>query len=501
MGTLKKRYFYKIGAGFFSVASLGVIQALALRGLGPASYGIFDFLNTFYIQVITFLDMGLSDCVYTKLSKRPHEEGLVASYALFVLTACTAIAAFTLGAVVTPLASSLWPGIPERFVIMGASLGIFTWISSALNKTVDAYGLTVEAEIGRVIQKVMGMMMLGLLVWTGTLTLESFFCYWIFLMAFLGAAFVWVNRRGGHPFPRSLSLAPMERSAYAAEFYAYSHPLFVHAAVTFATGFLGRWLLQRFSGSVEQAMFGLAEQMSSMCALSVRVMAPLLLREFSIAHHSGDRAGMADVFRRRIPVLQSVTIYFSCFTAFHSATVVRLLGGEAYAAGQAAAAIMSIAAIPMTGALMYGTILLANGRTDLYRNVGITVMLFGAALNLGLLAPASSGGLHLGSVGLAAQALGVNIIAAGVLLILAVRSLELSFLPYVGRQAVSFAILFAAAGGSRWISILLNEAGLPMLPAFLAAGLLYTGAVALLVRAVPRVFGLEDGIDIITKLR
>lgn len=122
MATLTQRYSFKLGAGFISVASLGLIQALALRSLGPNLYGTFDFLNTFFIQVMTFVDLGTSDCFYTQISKRPREAALVAFYWTFVLAVCACVLVLTMAAVWSPAGAFLWPAISPRFVIMGAML-------------------------------------------------------------------------------------------------------------------------------------------------------------------------------------------------------------------------------------------------------------------------------------------------------------------------------------------------------------------------------------------
>lgn len=497
MNSVRNRYLYKLGAGFFSVASLGAIQALALRALGPSVYGVFDFLNTFNTQAITLLDLGTSDCFYTKLSKRPGETSLVVFYGRFVLSVCALFLLLTLLAVLTPAGSWIWPGVPRQFVLLGAGMGALLWMSTVLNKAADAYGLTIDAERCRVIQKVVGVLLLAVLVWVNRVTLAVFFGYWYALTLFLMAAFALVSVRGGHTLSPALSLSKAQARGYALEFYEFSHPLLLHALATFAAGILGRWLLLRYSGSAEQALFGLAEQISSMCALGVSVMTPLLLRELAISHHEGGQAAMAGVILRRVPILGALTAFLACFTALHAGPVARLLGGDAYAPGSAAVMLMSFSAVFRGGAVMFGAVLLASGRTALYRNVGIVVMTGGAVLNCYLLAPVSVGGLHLGAAGLAAQALAAQFVTALILQALAARSANLSFVRQFGRGAGAFCAMLCVALASRGLSLRLEAAGAPMLWAFLAAGVFYCAVVAALAAAAPRVFGFERRSDII----
>ena len=493
MDSLKKRYFYKLGAGFFSTASLGAIQALVLRALGPMGYGDFNFLNTFFIQVITFLDMGTADGFYTKLSKRPKETGLVAFYYIFIVSSCIGILVLTFLACASPYAGLIWPGQQARYVVMGAVLGILTWMHLVLNKSSDAYGLTVPAEAGRVIQKVIGIVLLALLVWFHRLTLTSFFIFWYLLMAFLGMYFIWVNRRHGYPLPSSFRLRPDQFKSYASEFYSYGHPLAVHGAVAFITAILGRWLLQHFSGSVQQAYFGLSYQIANACFLGVRLMAPLLMREFSLLHQKRDIPEMAALFRKHIPLLFSVTAYFACFIALQSDTVIRILGGSAYAEAGTAVMLMSLSSIHQTYGLLSGSVFLATGRTKLYRNVGIFTMLAGLALNYFLLAPASAGGLHLGATGFALQTLVTQFVGVNVQLYLNAKYLRLPFLRYVGHQVASFSVLLALAYAARTFADALVGQGPLWIAGFVLAGVFYTVAAGALAWTWPRLFGLTSG--------
>ena len=49
------------------------------RMLGPANYGSYSFLKSFFTQVVNFFDSGISAGFYSKLSQRPDKPGCPAS--------------------------------------------------------------------------------------------------------------------------------------------------------------------------------------------------------------------------------------------------------------------------------------------------------------------------------------------------------------------------------------------------------------------------------------
>lgn len=436
--------------------------------------------------------MGTSDGFYTKLSKRPRETDLVSFYLIFMGFACISVLALTIISCATPVAGFIWPGQQSRYIIMGAILGCLSWAIFVLNKSTDAYGLTVPSEVSRIIQKGLGIILLLPIVWLNRLNLTSYFGYWYVLMLFLGASFVWINARHGHPFPKNFLLPLSRFKNYASEFYRFSSPLATYSAVAFATGIIGRWLLQIFSGSVQQAFFGLSFQISTLCVVCVASMAPLLMREFSIAHQNLDLSEMASLFRKHIPLLYSVTAYFSCFVAFQSDVIVRLIGGRGYAGASTAVMLMSLSSIHQTYGQLSGSVFFASGRTHHYRNVGIATMLAGLVMNYFLLAPARAGGLHLGATGLALQTLATQFASVNIQLYLNSKFLRLPFLRYLGHQMGSLAIFLAVAYVARVLANTMLDPQVFWVACFLLAGIFYTAAVGILAWKLPRLFGLKS---------
>jgi len=161
--SFKKRYLSKLSANIVGLGVNLVTQAIIPRGLGPRAYGDFNFLSNFFNQVVGFLDMGTSIGFYTKLSQRQQEFGLVSFYLSFMGIVSFLLLIITGFIIVSGTYTSLLPDQVPFFIYLSVIWGILTWCEQVLNKMADAYGVTVSAEIAKIIQKGLGLGLIGLL--------------------------------------------------------------------------------------------------------------------------------------------------------------------------------------------------------------------------------------------------------------------------------------------------------------------------------------------------
>ena len=81
---------------------------------------------------------------------------------------------------------NIWPDQLMFFVYLAAIWGIFYWIIQILNKMVDAFGLTVPAEIARIVQKFLGLILILGLFFSKQLNLSNFFFITMYCSLHLG---------------------------------------------------------------------------------------------------------------------------------------------------------------------------------------------------------------------------------------------------------------------------------------------------------------------------
>ena len=484
--TFQRRYLAKLSTNLAGLALNFVNISVLPRALGPVTYGGFEFLTAFFQNVSASTDMGTSSALFTKLSRRNQDAGLLRFYLWYALFVALAFVLLVSAVGVVGGRARVWPGLSWRYILLAAALGYLLWLSEVARKVIDAFGLTVSGELVVLGFRAAGALVVLGLFFGGWLNLTALFVKELALAGALMAGMVWLARRhwGEHLRERAMR-TPGEQ--VRREFWAYSSPLIMYSLAGVAAGLADRWLLQTFAGSEEQGFYGLAYRLSAVSLIFSVAMTQLLQREFSRAHGQADLASMQQLFRRYVPLLYVITAYFAVFISAQAGTVVSLMGGDAYAAAVPAAMVMALFPIHQTYGQLSGSVFYATDQTALYRNIGVLSMLIGLAMTWFILAPHEYGGLGAGSRGLAAKMVIAQFLGVNLQLWFNLKHLRLNFRWYFAHQVLVVSLFLGLA----WTSVaLVNAAGWPSLPSFIASGALYSVLVAAICFQWPEISGL-----------
>ncbi len=489
--SFKKRYAFKLLTQLVGFVIGLITQAVVPRALGPRAYGDFNFLTSFFSQFVGFFDMGTSICFYTKLSAKRDDGALVGFYSILVVVVSVITLVFVVSSHGFNLYSVFWPDQHVLYIYLAAAWALFVWIVSLLTMMGDAYGLTVAAEKARMLQRLLGMLLLLLLFILDQLHLTQFFLYHYTVLCFLAITYIHIYKANGYSLGNQwISSSRNKFKVHFREFYLYSHPLFVVSALALISGIFDRWILQTAAGSIQQGFYSLSYQIGAMCFLFTGAIAPLLLREFSIAHASKDVEKMSVLFKSHFPVLYSLSAFFSCFVAVQADKVIHLFGGNSYKGAIAAVAIMAFYPIHQTYGQLTASLFYATGQTALYRNIGIFFLVLSLPLTYFLIAPHDKWGLNAGATGLAIKMVVVNVMTVNVQLYFNTKLLNLNFWRYIGHQIVNVAALLIAA----IISVVLLDHVLfsdgSIITNFTLSGCIYVVLVSVMILLYPPVFGL-----------
>jgi O-antigen/teichoic acid export membrane protein len=490
--SLKKRYLFKLGTNLFGFVTSLATQAIITRGLGPIAFGNFNFLTNIFQQIFGFLDMGTSVCFYTKLSQRQNDFGLVSFYLYFSFFISLLVLAFVAFTHACYIYSRVWPDQNIYYIYLAAIWGILTWFSGVVfNRMADAYGLTVSLEIARIVQKIFGLLLIALLFFSNQLTLSSLFFYNYFILAFLGITIILILERKGYAITQSFWLSTSKFKEYFNEFYRYSHPLFLFSVVALLSGILDRWLLQYFSGSVEQGFYGLSYLIGSACFVFTSAMTPLIWREFSIAYGKKDFDHMSHLFRRYVPLLYSIAATIACFIAIQAEKVIQIMGGQQYSGALWSLFIMAFYPIHQTYGQLSGAVCMAADQTGLYSKIGIVFMFIGIPVGYVLIAPENRMGFNAGATGLAIKMVIMQIISVNVQLYFNCRLLRLNFRHYVIHQILSvFIFMVFSVAAMLFVDRFLVPQNYILIN-FLISGIVYFCMVMGLLYFTPSLSGLD----------
>lgn len=480
--SLKKRYAYKLSANLI-VFCIGILTAgIIPRGLGPKAYGDFSFLTDFFSKVVGFFATGSSFGFFVKISHRRTEYGLIRFYWGFVLLAILALVSFISITLLLGHGPLLWPSQAIKFIWLAAFFGVLTWVSDSILKMVDAYALTVQGEVVRVVQKILGASLLSLMFWSEHFSLTEFFIYQYFILLFACAAWGRVLYRNGVPLLPRIRLTWERIGSYTREFYTYSSPLFTYSLVGLLVGIFDRWILQKLYGSTEQGFYGFSYSVGTICFLFTSAMTPLFMREFAVAFGKGNRERMRHLFSKHLPRVYFLTAYLAAFASLQSGKIIILLGGSRFEGAQMAVAIMALYPVHQTYGQLTGSIYYATAQTTVYRNIGVFFMLLGLPLVFLLLAPQEMHGIGLGATGLALKMVALQFVWTNALLWHNCKYLGLRFGRVLVHQIHSLLILGSAA----FAAILCIDSFITnALASFLVSGFVYTLLTAMLVFCWP----------------
>ena len=197
--TLRKRYAFKLSANFISSGISAVIQLMVPRSLGPAVYGNFGFMTAFFDNVINSVDVGSSYWFYTKLSQKKEDKKILFFYRMVMAVIIFLVLGFVFIATITDINQKIWIDQNKQIIYLAVIYSIMFWVLHINTRIMDAYGLTVNAEKARIIQRIIALCIILVLFVLQKLNLVTFFAYHYFIIALLLLFYAVIARRSGYP--------------------------------------------------------------------------------------------------------------------------------------------------------------------------------------------------------------------------------------------------------------------------------------------------------------
>lgn len=480
----------RFGFSLFANLSKAIITfgtgMLIARGLGPEQYGTMMFLLATFVGVRALFDMGTSIAFFTFLSQRQRSLHFVGWY--FAWLGVQFIVPFLAIAFLFPVAwiELIWKGEQRSLVIIAF---VAAYMQSVLWATVLQMGesqrLTRWVQGVAVLIAIVHLVMMVLALWGGWLTVR-----WILVLMtieFGVAVAVTVTRLH---FP----LIPEESDSLngvVTEFWRYCFPLIPYAWLNFAYVFADRWLLQNYSGSVQQAYYSVADQFGAIATIATTAILNIFWKEIAEAHQQNNRERVALLYRQVSRGLFFVAAAGAGFLAPWAEAILRITLGAAYVGGTATLMIMFFYPLHQSMGQIGGAMAYATGRVAAYVKMGMVAMALSMVVTYFVLADVTAllPGLGLGSLGLAGKMVVMQILAVNALAFYLSRSLDIKFdwlfQPVVALTCVAAGLLAYA------IPHALFDVDSHLWLAFLVAGLLYGVMLFALISMVPSLAGLH----------
>lgn len=484
--SLKKRYLAKLLSSAINGLLTLAITAIVPRALGPASYGAFTFLTTFFSNIIGFFDVGSSIAFYTKLSKRQNEKTIIGFYILFVMFLFLLSVLLLCISMLPDFRESIYGQNGAIFIIAGFGFAFLTWVSQIAIKISDAYGMTVDIELIKTLHRLFFFIVIATMAYLNILSLGGFFIYHFALIGsfilILGFYFYKKDILSYKIFYFGFS----DLKNYIREFYSYSHPLLVGTILSTASSLAVLWLLQQFYGNRQIGFYGLSYQIASACFVFTAALTPIITREFAVSYQAGDIDKMRALFARYIPMLYSIAAFFSAFLAVHSDTVTQIIGGDLYGESATVVAVMALYPIHQTYGQLSGSVFYATENTRLSRNISIVSSFIFLVLGTVFLLPEKYFGFGFGALGFAGAMVFTQIISVNLQLWFNMKFLNLSMRYFVFHQLYALLFFYVLAKVSTFI-VLSSTA----VANFAISGFIYACLVIIGIYCFPQIFAIS----------
>jgi O-antigen/teichoic acid export membrane protein len=489
MTEFKKHLTFKILTNLVKIPVNLILNALFPRLLGPVNYGNFDFLYDSATKVIGFFDTGSSIAFYTRLSQNHDDRLLIKFYWWVVVLLISTYFLFVFGAGIFGYTDRVWPNQSFYFILLSAVLGVLSFLSSTVILIIDASNLTVRSEKVRMAQLVISLVIYGFIFLVfKKIDLSYFFYIQSFLVIFLIGGCWWVLESSRLSIFSTEKLTKPLIKEFGAYFWKFSNPLLVYSIVSLLVGIGGRWILQQYGGSIQQAYFGLASKVGSFVLLFTTALMPLLMREYSKLFGKNDMLGLSRLYVLSFKGLYIISMYISVLVFFNADFISVFLGGAEFKKSTLVLSIMAFYPVHQSLGQINGSLFYSTQRNKEYRNVGLFFMPLGLLLSFFLIAPFGLFGLNLGAKGLAIQMVLIQILTVNANNYLNCRFFKISFINLVVYQ-IAIPAIFLLIGFL--CNIMINMITQAAFLKLLLFGTLLTIFAVCLIYLFPSIIGFE----------
>jgi hypothetical protein len=278
----------------------------------------------------------------------------------------------------------------------------------------DAVGLTIILEKYKLGVKIIFILLQLLFYFSKTLNIYTlYFCYYfnfLFLIVIIKKQIV--NKNIFLFYYNNFNIKDFKLQFNI--FYKYSSPLGIYLVISFFTEFFDRSYLQINSGTYQQGIYSFSFMISNMCFLVISPMFPLFTRELSILNSIENIDKMANLFKKFVPTLFSITTIICIYIFMQAKSIIILIGGTKYLTSIDTLRILILFPIFSVYSMLNGSVIYASGKTKILLNSTLLLTPIGLMISYYLLD--NKHGLNLGATGLAIKLVFIEIISVIIIL-------------------------------------------------------------------------------------
>lgn len=439
--NIKKKFTLKLIANVISMF-LGIIsQIIVPRALGPVMFGQMSYLNSFFQQIFSSLDLGFINYFYTKFSN--SKKKIISSfYLLFFFSISFLILILSIILTFTDM-WKIFSVSSNQFFLYSFFWAFLYSLSLIFDKCSDALGLTIKAEKIRIFNKIFFVCLLVILVVYDNLNLKTFYYYSFLLYVSLLVQFYFLFTSHNIYIFSEAKKAVLEFLTLFSNFFSYSKHLIWILIFSSIAIIFDRWLVQYDGGDVQQGFYSFAFIMTSICLTFTSAFVPLIWREISLNSFEDNKPYLCESIQTSFRFLFIIAVSISCFLYTFSDIFTLIAGGEKYRGAILTVMIMSLYPIHQTYGQLSSSMFMALSQTKLYSKISLSYIVPGILLSPIIILNKDLIGIESSSLALAIKMLGLQYLAVNTQLYFNCKHAEYSFIKLMIHQHLSiFLILF-----------------------------------------------------------
>lgn len=411
--SLSTRISWSIALTLVRAATNFMTGLMLARFLGPEEFGRFSYLIATFIALRQLLDLAASNAFFTLLSEQPQSRRFLLGYWSFVAAQILISLLLLLVLIPQDLLERIWSGEPREILAL-AFLAVYSQYSvwAMVSQMGEASRKSKPVQIANTVIMAghfLGVLFLYLFGW---LALPALFLLMILEWtagAVLTAIFY------GYDTGPALKKPGGTRAVFH-QYLTYCKPLALLTAFDFFLAFGDRWMLQTWSGSVDQAFLAIGLQIAAISLLAVTSILRIFWKEISEAHAAGRSDHVRIIYTRTSRAVFAAAAFGAALLMPWVQEIVTYVLGPRYQPGLMTITILLLMPVAQALGQVTGTMFLATKETRIAAGVGIAFAVFGIIGSYFVLAPASAAipGAGLGSEGLALKLVVLGFLAVWV---------------------------------------------------------------------------------------
>lgn len=361
------RYIVKVGSSIAIALLNMIIQLILPRALSVEEYGYYTYNLNVFTSVVMLANLSTSNAFIAKYSKRNQEIGLIYFYLKFF-----AIVALGLNIAVfiffkCGISGNAFAGQTIEIVLLGLEASIISKLLTDCISIYDAAAISRFPAILQIILKMTVSVVIVLGYFANRLDLTFFYItqtsITFLIIVILLYAIIMEQKR---VYQDKIVHSTKE---YIREFYVFCKPLVLATIVAQIFTIIMNWALMKWSGAVEQAMFGAAWQLNTLVGYVFSPYAELSKREFAIV--SGEKKILTKKVDQAMKLMVWMTTYFAIFIAVNAEWILPIIYGDKYNDAKIVTGLIMIYTIYQAWGQITGAYLIALEKTKVNAVISI----------------------------------------------------------------------------------------------------------------------------------